>query len=551
MRRARVQSVGVSIAVLAALAIFMVGGASPARAGEPAPGPAGWLFDPGKVVEIDLGLPPASIAALEAAPEEEYMPGTFELRVDGVAQGPPLGAVGIRLKGGLGSFRPLGRKAAFKVKFDEFADDQTYFGLEKLTLNNMVQDPTTMREALAYEAFRAVGVAAPRTGYALVRVNGDLYGLYLNVETLDEIALSRWFASTRHLYEGSYGADARTGAPPFEVDEGSKKDLGDLKALTAAAEDDDGDWSEGMAGFADLGQMTRMWAVERIVGHWDSYSGQIGSQWPNNYYLHSDTEGRFRMLPWGTDQTWEVRLGFDQAGAGLLFARCMADASCAAAYRDALQQAGATIAGLDLAARVDSLAAQLAPCQALELAPRREYTAVEIAEALARLRGFVADRPTELAVWLGGAPAGPLSGPLPGSTPAGVCALHDLSPRVPLPGGAGSASMPGSPPAPIERRLRIGSARLVGRAVATVVELPHAGQVTQRVTFSAARGKKVACADREARDRAARLTMRCGLSAATLRRIERGPLALRVQIDFAPPAGRREVVRYRLVLPEA
>ena len=47
--------------------------------------------------------------------------------------------------------------------------------------------------------------------------------------------------------------------------------------------------------------MTRMWAVERYLGHWDGYTTK------NNYYLVSDPSGRFQMLPWGTDQTWVER----------------------------------------------------------------------------------------------------------------------------------------------------------------------------------------------------------------------------------------------------
>ena len=118
---------------------------------------------------------------------DEYQPGTFALEADGVTHGPF--EVGVRLKGGLGSFRGLEGKAAFKVKVDEYVDGQTFFGLEKLTLNNMVQDPSMVHETLAYELFRSLGVPASRTGYAFVRVNGESFGLYLNVETLDAIAL--------------------------------------------------------------------------------------------------------------------------------------------------------------------------------------------------------------------------------------------------------------------------------------------------------------------------------------------------------------------------
>ena len=89
-----------------------------------------------------------------------------------------------------------------------------------------------------------------------------------------------------------------------------------------------------MAPFADLAEMTRMWAVEKYAGHWDGYSGEAshgGVPLPNNYYLYSDKLGQFQMLPWGTDQTWDRNLAFE-GKAGLLFDKCLADESCAAVY---------------------------------------------------------------------------------------------------------------------------------------------------------------------------------------------------------------------------
>ena len=64
----------------------------------------------------------------------------------------PLG-VEFRLKGS-GSFRPLERKAAFKIRLPA---GQRIDGLKSLTLNNMVQDPSKVSEVLSYSAFRAFG----------------------------------------------------------------------------------------------------------------------------------------------------------------------------------------------------------------------------------------------------------------------------------------------------------------------------------------------------------------------------------------------------------
>ena len=81
---------------------------------------------------------------------------------------------------------------------------QRFFGLKTLTLNNMVQDQSMIHELLAYKVFRSAGVAAPRTGYAYLRVNGA--GLRPVPEHRDprHVMLPRWFDSTQHLYEGEW-----------------------------------------------------------------------------------------------------------------------------------------------------------------------------------------------------------------------------------------------------------------------------------------------------------------------------------------------------------
>jgi len=162
---------GVSVGIVASFAFAVVATiAAPADADEYAPSsddPAAWLFDPSKVVRVDLAIPDASRTALAADPYE-YVNATFTL-VDGAAAFGPW-AVKLKLKGRIGSFRDLDGKAAFKLKFGNAA--QRVSGLKKLTLNNMVQDPSCVRETLAYELFRGMGVPAPRTGYAVVTVDG-------------------------------------------------------------------------------------------------------------------------------------------------------------------------------------------------------------------------------------------------------------------------------------------------------------------------------------------------------------------------------------------
>jgi hypothetical protein len=483
-----------------------------------------WMYDPDTVVEIRLGdLSVEELDALEAEPDE-YVKGTFELRVNGVAKGVPLADVGIRRKGGFGSSRPIKtRKSGLKVRFDEFVDDQLFFGIKRLTLNNMVQDPSMLHETLTYKLYEAMELPAPRTGYAFVRLNDLAYGVFLNIETLDEISLPRWFETTQHLYEGDEPhVDVRPNeAGTFEVDEGDDEDLSDLEALIEAANDEEGDWSDGMAAVADLGQMTRHWAVERYVGHWDGYSGPAADFTPNNYYLHSDADGIFTMIPWGTDQTWGKRVEFDEEAGGLLFNFCLTDASCNALYVEGLEDLYERVPPLELDGHAAQLADLLAQYQALEEADRREYTAAEIEEGVEETLKNIRAGHNDLARWLW--PPGPEAEPerQPGE-------------NQPLAG----------------RKVWFGPTRAQGRGVITRLNVPGAGRVIQVVTARFDGVRRTACKGRRSTDLPGRVSVWCRLSRAARLRLASNPLPLRVRVVFHSSGGGSSSVTRTLTLPK-
>ena len=504
-----------------------------------------WMYDPEAVVEIPLGdISVAELDELELAPNDEVH-GSFELRVDGVRKGPLLTDVGIRLKGGFGSGRPVKTgKAGFKVRFDKF-DGPQFFGIKRLTLNNMVQDPSMVHETMTYELFRALGLPAPRTGYAFIRVNGEPYGVYLNIETYDEVMLPRLFATTQHLFEAdAAGVDVRTGeADTFEVDEGDEADLSDLEALIAAA-NAVGDWSDGMAAVADLGEMTRMWAAERYAGHWDGYAGRYedplpeGPFRPNNYYLHSLETGVFEMLPWGTDQTWDVPLEFDEEAGGLLFNNCFADASCKALYETQLGDVAATVPGLELDQVAVCTAELLAPWQAQEDPQRAEYDAAEIAEGVEDARSFIALRLTELAAYLGVPP--------PSDVPDGTDPCLRPEPEKPFRTFPIAMPPPEGPPA---ATAKFGKLRRKGAVVLTNLHVTGSAIATQRV-FTHIDGKRRGlCTDQAERADAGRLIVRCRLPEWALKRLADGPLELKARVGFFPQVGTARTAIRRLTAP--
>jgi hypothetical protein len=384
---------------LGLLTLVVTGLGVSTSAAAPGADPAAPLFDPREVVEVEFTLSPESRAALDSDPDT-YVPA--DLVIDSAA-GSYDDTVGLRLKGST-SFRTLDGKAAFKVKFKEFGGAK-FLDLKKLTLNNMVQDPSMLRETIVYELFRELGVPAPRTGYAYVRVNGDDYGVYLNVETMDDVSLPLWFESTSHLYEGGNRVDVRSeDVDEYEVDEGDEDDRSDLQALIAAVDATGSSFSARVSGLVDLDEMVREWAVEKYSGAWDVYTTRESDRGPNNYYLHSDAGGRFSMIPWGNDTALLVGLPFDGPG-GRLFEGCRTDPQCFERFREVLGQIPGAVTQLGLVDEVAELAAMLEPWQQLD--PRREHSTAEIAEAVDDLREFLELRPNDLydpAYWAAGPP---------------------------------------------------------------------------------------------------------------------------------------------------
>lgn len=514
----------IAIALAACLGLLALPAVAAADEAEP-------LFDPTAVAEIDFVLPPASLQKLEEEPEtDEYQHAEITAKVAGVTHS--LADVGFRLKGGHGSFRELDGKAAFKVKFNQFVKGQKLLGLKKMTLNNMVQDASMVHETLSYELFRDLGLPASRTGYAFVRVNGVAYGVYLDLETYDDVMLPRLFASTQHLYEADApGVDVRPGeAGTFEVDEGDDADLSDLEALIEAVNEGEGDWSDNVSPVADLTEMTRAWAVERYVAHWDGYAGTAGAFRPNNYYLHSDEAGVFQTLPWGTDQTWEPvkEVEFDEPAGGLMFNECIADASCRQLYLAGLSEVRCAALDAGAATQAAQLGAMLAPYQDDEDEDRRESSPGEIAEELEEVEAFATVRPEQLEDFLVdegffGAGPDPCAGPEPQPTPV-------------VTGG-------NPPQLRVTSTAQIRRSRVKGAFVITPVDVTGSILLKQRVRTRVDGKVRRVCGDRLLSTAPGRSLLRCRLPGWALDRLADRPLRLAVAVETTSQLDRRIAIR--------
>ena len=67
-------------------------------------------------------------------------------------------------------------KRSWKIDVEPGDDDDRTLGLERLNLKSMYNDPSQMREALAWHLFDQAGIPAPRHTYARVALNGVYRG---------------------------------------------------------------------------------------------------------------------------------------------------------------------------------------------------------------------------------------------------------------------------------------------------------------------------------------------------------------------------------------
>lgn len=535
-------SVAVILAACAALALAATAVAAPIA------DEAAVIYDPGAVATIDLTLSSEAIAALEAEPSE-YVKGSFVMATTSGGPGgaetalAPSRAVEVRLKGS-GSFRPITGKAAFKLKFKKA---EAFLGLRKMTLNNMVQDESMAHEALSYLTFGALGVPAPRSGYAYVRLNGEDVGLYADVETLDKVALEKRFGTfevpPQHLYEGESGDDVREGgAAGFEADEGDEADRADLEALIDAVNGSDAvPFSERVAAVADLDEMIRMWAIEHYMAHWDGYAGHLepGLR-PNNYYLFSDAAGRFQMLPWGTDQTWDLNeeiphriVDFDSEG-GLMFNLCLADKACFRLYWEALGEVTDAVEAMEVGTVFTDTTAMLAPWQAKEREDgRATATEAQVTAQINESAAFIANRPAEAREWLA-------ANEPPEEEPGGP---EEEGPKEEAPSKPAPTEPILVPSSPVEMHLRLGRIAKKPRALVLHVVVAEPGSLRVRATMGPRDRSINACSTHAEVSGAGRVAITCPFTPRALERLTEGATRFRVRATFVGAKGRGSAQR--------
>lgn len=155
------------------------------------------LFDISYVHSVDIVMDDWD-SFIESCENEEYA--SCSVVIDGEA----FKNIAIRAKGNssLSQVAQYGNdRYSFKLEFDHYSDSLSYHGLDKLSLNNIIQDSSYMKDYLCYTMMNSAGVAAPLCSFAYITVNGEDWGLYLAVEAIEDSFLERNYSGTGNLYK--------------------------------------------------------------------------------------------------------------------------------------------------------------------------------------------------------------------------------------------------------------------------------------------------------------------------------------------------------------
>lgn len=342
------------------------------------------LLDPAKVWKAELRLtadawkamqpkgggPPGFGAAPGGGPagfkftyDFPYVRGAVQFGADTLAD------VGVRFKGnGTYMMSAQGAKRPFRLDFNRFTEGGEFHGLKALSLSNNVMDDTRVREAAAYDVFRAAGVPAPRTTFVELsldvpgKYDHQLLGVYTAAEPIDKAFLKRHFTSGKGMllkpeklpkgieflgddwapYADRYG-------PKDEPTPAEKRRLIAFARLVSTAPD--AAFRKEVGDYLDVDRFLRFLAAISFLAHYDSFIG-LG----HNYVLYLDPgTNKFVFLPWDVDHAFGAFFPFGQpaqlsdasiahphAGDNKLIDRLFAVPEVKAAYLETFKTLGAT-----------------------------------------------------------------------------------------------------------------------------------------------------------------------------------------------------------------
>ena len=242
------------------------------------PSPSDALFDPDRVIQIEIRLDPKDWHALRTnyrraeyvGDEWKWTTGYDYFKGEVVIDGFVVKSVGVRKKGWWGS--SASTRPSLKVDFDRYVKGQEFSGLTMMTLNNLISDPTRAQQFLVHSFMEKAGVPTPRSNLARVAVNGEDLGIYGHVESIDKRFIKRHFKNANgDLYESEFGDFTTNEVKLIEHKWGKDSGRQDLHKLVKTLQNPDSASLQRIEELVDVEAFITFWA--RKIG--DTISGKF------------------------------------------------------------------------------------------------------------------------------------------------------------------------------------------------------------------------------------------------------------------------------------
>lgn len=204
------------------------------------------------------------------------------------------------------SFQPGKLRNSLYIKLNFIDKERNYEGHKAIKLSSALRDPSMVREVLGYEIARQY-MPAPKANYSKVYVNNEYYGLFVNVEVIDDAFLKDNFGNSNGTFvrcEPNLAEAAPSGCKSdvygsLQYDNGAKCYLHNFQLLSESGWDDlieltytlDQNIAE-IERVLDVDRTLWMLAYNNVLVNLSSYSGRYSQ----NYYLYRDQFGRFTPI---------------------------------------------------------------------------------------------------------------------------------------------------------------------------------------------------------------------------------------------------------------
>ncbi len=184
------------------------------------------------------------------------------------------------------------KKPQFVVRFNHWDKTGRFRGLRALNLEANPFHSAPIRDRLGLWLFREAGLPASRANHATVTVDGQPFGLYINIEVVDREFLEDHFPDpSGNLYENGSELITNESTPDlsrlWDLEElvDDEPDTGDHAAFFAA-----------LPGLMDVPQVLREMAAEAVLPTGDNFTNG-----GTNYLLYDHPGRGFLVIPWDLD----------------------------------------------------------------------------------------------------------------------------------------------------------------------------------------------------------------------------------------------------------